>query len=346
MTKANKEKPTFGKVFKIALIIFCGLLAIAVEVFGHYLFGEGSIFNRDISTTLPLLNKIFKAIPSLIRTAQIIFIALLLNLILKGILYGGFSKSRRSTTIVKLLCNFLKWVIALVALFIVLGAWGVDTKTLLASAGILTLVIGLGAQSLVADIVAGLFIVFENEYQVGDIVVIDGWRGTVQEIGIRSTRIEDAGGNIKIINNSAITTVINQTRQLSLATCVVGIEYQESLERVETVIRDNLPLIKSKIPAILDGPFYKGVDQLAPSSVNLLLLAKCNEADIYQVKRDLNREIKLIFDKNNINIPFSQVVVNAPTEDVNTPSLKTQIEAQRFVNDQKIRSKHIEEEEN
>ena len=313
--RTNKFEIKKDSAFKIALIIFLGLCAIAIEVFSHYIFGDNSVFNKDISQKLPLLNKLFRALPSLIRTAQIIFLALCLNLILKGILVGGFAKSRRSTTIVKLLCNFLKWVIALVAVFVVLGAWGVDTTTLLASAGILTLVIGLGAQSLVADIVAGLFIVFENEYQVGDIVVIDGWRGTVQEIGIRATRIEDSGGNIKIINNSAITTVINQTRQLSLATCTVGIEYSESIERVEQVINDNIPYIKEQIPAIVDGPFYKGVDQLAASSVNLLIVAKCNETDVYQVKRDLNREIKLLFDRNNINIPFTQVVVNAPNTD-------------------------------
>ena len=311
----NKKKQSVNKALNIAFIIILGLGAIAVEVFAHHLFGENSIFNKDISQNLPLLNKLFRALPSLIRTVQIVFIALFFNLFLKGILVGGFAKSRRSTTIVKLLCNFLKWVITLVAVFVVLGAWGVDTTTLLASAGILTLVIGLGAQSLVADIVAGLFIVFENEYQVGDIVVIDGWRGTVQEIGIRATRIEDAGGNVKIINNSAITTVVNQTRQLSLATCTVGIEYSESIERVEQVINDNIPYIKEQIPAIVDGPFYKGVDQLAASSVNLLIVAKCNETDVYQVKRDLNREIKLLFDRNNINIPFTQVVVNAPNTD-------------------------------
>ena len=83
----------------------------------------------------------------------------------------------------------------------------------------------LGAQSLIADIIAGLFTIFEGEYQVGDIVVIDGWRGTVEEIGIRSTRVVDSGGNTKIINNSEITTVINQTQHLSVVSTTISIEY-------------------------------------------------------------------------------------------------------------------------
>ena len=81
--------------------------------------------------------------------------------------------------------------IVIIAAFAILSTWGVNTSTLLASAGVLTLVIGLGAQSLVADVVAGLFIVIEGEYLVGDIVVIDGWRGTVKEIGIRTTKVEE-----------------------------------------------------------------------------------------------------------------------------------------------------------
>ncbi len=93
---------------------------------------------------------------------------------------------------------------------------------------------------LIADIVAGLLTVFEDEYHVGDIVVVDGWRGTIEEIGIRSTRIVDAGGNVKIVNNSEITTVINQTQNLSVVSTTISISYEESLARVELIIRDNL----------------------------------------------------------------------------------------------------------
>ena len=93
------------------------------------------------------------------------------------------------------------------------------------------LVIGLGAQSLVADILAGMFIIFEGEFQVGDIVTVGDWRGTVVEIGIRTTKIQDGGQNIKIISNKDVCGVINMTRDYSYAWVDLGIEYGESLER-------------------------------------------------------------------------------------------------------------------
>lgn len=226
----------------------------------------------------------------------------------------------------------------------VLHAWGVDTATLLASAGILTLIVGLGAESLVADIVAGIFMVFEGEFQVGDIVIINDWRGTVQEIGIRTTKIVDAGGNINIVNNSQITTVVNQTQEILQASVTVGVEYGESLPRVEIVIRDNLETIKEHIPAIIEGPYYKGVSALGASSVDLPFIAKCREEDIFQVQRDMNRELKLLFDANNIGIPFPQVVVNQPATFNTKTTKRMETGARDFVEEQKEQSKGIEEE--
>lgn len=208
--------------------------------------------------------------------------------------------------------------------------------------GVLSLVIGLGAQSLVADIIAGLFIVIEGEYQIGDIVIIDDWRGTVQEIGIRTTKIVDAGGNVKIINNSEVKSIVNQTQELSVAKAYIGIEYGESIPRVEIVIRDNLEKIKERIPAIVEGPYYKGVDALSASSVDLLFVAKCKEEDIYQVQRDLNRELKLMFDANNINVPFPQIVVNEPVEFAAASTKAEERKARKFVEEQKELSKDIE----
>ena len=102
------------------------------------------------------------------------------------------------------------------------------------------MIIGLGSQSLVADILAGIFIVFEGEFQVGDIVIIDGWRGEVTEIGMRTTKLIDAGYNIKIVNNSEIKTIINQTQELSLAKAYVSVSYGARIEKIEAVIADNL----------------------------------------------------------------------------------------------------------
>ena len=181
---------------------------------------------------------------------------------------------------------------------------------MIASAGVVTLIIGLGSQSLVADILAGIFIVFEGDFQVGDIVIIDDWRGTVISVGIRTTRLMDAGGNIKIVNNSEIKTLINQTQELSTAKAYVSISYNARLEDVEKVIYDNLDKMAESIPSIVKGPQYRGVSTLGESGVELLFTASCKEDDIYQVQRDMNRFIKILFDDNNIEIPFNQIVVH------------------------------------
>ena len=247
---------------------------------------------------------------------------------------------RRGKAVVDIVCSLIKYAAVIVLLFFILKTAGLDTTAILAGIGILGLIVGLGAQPLIADIIAGLFIVFEKVFDVGDIIVVDGFRGTVKEIGIRTTQIVDAGGNIKIINNADVKTVVNMTNQLSLAICDIGIEYGESLERVESILKENLPAIREAIPDIKDGPFYKGVADLGDSAVILRFVANCEEDTRYQVERDLNRQFKLLFDKYNINIPFTQVVVNEPVkfEDATKHQKK---QADKFVEEQKELSKGI-----
>ena len=281
------------------------------------------------------------AVPAIFNTVRIVGIAVTL-----GIALHFFAKlvfhSKKGKTLSRLFVSFLKWVIALCAVFFTMDAWGANTTTILASAGVLTLIIGLGSQSLVADILAGIFIVFEGEFQVGDIVIIDGWRGEVTEIGMRTTKLIDAGYNIKIVNNSEIKTIINQTQELSLAKAYVSVSYGARIEKIEAVIADNLASFKEKIPAIKEGPYYKGVSELGESGVTLLFVAKCQEDDIYQVQRDMNREIKVMFDNNGIEIPFNQLVVHMGEDaDQDKVSKKDIKKAEDFNREQKELSDDI-----
>ena len=336
-----EKKSIKSKIIKWVLLVIGLAITITAIVLDGKIYGESSIFNKPISEN-GVINALYQKIPALIRSVQIVVLAIVLQIVVSFLLMLTLKSSNRGITIAKLLSSFLKWALTIAALMFVLNAWGIDATTLLASAGILTLIVGLGAQSLVADIVAGVFIVFEGEFQVGDIVVINDWRGTVKEIGIRTTKVVDAGGNINIINNSEITTLINQTQEISLAKCKVGIEYGESLTRVELVIKENLDKIKENIPAIIEGPFYKGVDMLNTSSVDLLFVAKCKEEDIFQVQRDLNREFKLLFDENNINIPFPQIVLNQAKQLAEAPTAKEKEKAKDFVEEQKELSSGME----
>ena len=340
----------YGTIMIIALVTFI----LNDQIYGVRVVNESGVVTWNPepffsigadNIKVPLFRYLYEhAIPNILRTFQIAAIATTFAIglhYLAKIVFVG----KKAKTVSRLVLSFIKWVIFLCALFFTLDAWGADTTTLLASAGVLTLIIGLGSQSLIADILAGIFIVFEGEFQVGDIVIIDSWRGEVQEIGMRTTKLVDAGGNIKIVNNSEIKTIINQTQELSVAKTYVSVSYNARIEKIEAVISDNIAKVREKIPAILEGPYYKGVAELGESGVSLLFIAKCKEDDIYQVQRDLNREIKIMFDDNNVEIPFNQVVVHME-EDKNKDIKLTKTDvkkAESFNEEQKELSKDINE---
>lgn len=265
--------------------------------------------------------------------------------IVRIIFRGYMEKSKRAKTVITLLDGFVKYGCGLALIIIFLRGCGVNTTALIASVGILTLVIGLGAQSLIADIIAGMFIVFENEYNVGEIVAIDDFRGEVVEIGIRSTKLLDTAGNIKIINNSDIKSVVNMSRELSLAIIDCEYPYDVPQEVVEKVLMENLDNIKAKIPAITDGPYYKGVSQYEDSNVACRLVAQCKEVDRFQVQRDLLREYRMLFVKNGFDLSFQQVVVNKPNPFTQTLTETEKQEVEEFVNDQKEASAELDAQE-
>lgn len=292
-------------IFSILALVIC-----VIVLFEDELLDGNSIILYVLKGNWEKGMNIFALTGSIMIICVVSVVSMLLRKIL-ALLSKTFGA--RGETVCRLLSSFVKYITVIAMMYYCFALFGVDTATLLASAGILSLVIGLGAKELISDILAGLFIIFEGEFRVGDIVMVGDWRGTVIEIGIRTTKIKDASNNIKIISNSAVSGVINMTRQSSFASCDVGIEYGESLEKVENILEKELPNIKRRVPAIQDGPFYKGVVELADNSVNIRIVAQCQEADRIQVGRDLNREMKILFDKYDINIPFPQVVLNQPT---------------------------------
>lgn len=324
-------------VMKLLLGVLALFIVVAVAN-KETAFTRTSVFRYVLDGTWSRGVNVFAVTASVMILCVVCVVSMLLRTILK---FLSRSMSARGETVIRLVNNLVKYVSVIVALYFCFAMFGVDTATLLASAGILSLVIGLGAQDLVKDIVAGLFIIFEGEFRVGDIVTISDWRGTVVEIGVRTTKIEEPGKNIKIINNSAISNVINMTRKESFASCDIGIEYGESLERVEAILAQELPNVRKHLPKITDGPFYKGVSALGDSSVVIKVVAQCAEGDRVQMGRDLNREMKLIFDKYKINVPFPQVVLNQPVEFKEATEWQKR-QAEKFAEEQREQARDLE----
>ena len=291
---------------------------------------------KDFVTHLPVL------IQSVIYVVVIYAVCKLIRMIFKQ----KMKKSNRAKTVVTLLDGLVKYACAIAIIIFVLQALGVNATAIFASVGILTLVIGLGCQSLIADIVAGMFIIFEDEYNVGEIITVGDFRGTVTEIGIRATKILDMAGNIKIINNSDISNVINMSRELSLAVVDCEFPYDVPIEVIENLLKDHFDLFREKIPAIIEGPFYKGVSGYGDSNVAVKIVAKCAEEDRYQVQRDLLREYRMVFTEAGIDLSFNQVVIQNYSPTHYHTSQKKKEEAQDFVNEQKELSKTLDSTDN
>ncbi len=281
--------------------------------------------------------------PVILHSLVLIVVVFAVSKILRTIFAKIMEKSNRAKTVITLLDGIIKYGCAIVLIFLILDACGVETKAIWESVGILTLIIGLGAQSLIADIIAGIFIIFENEYNVGEIVSIDDFRGTVSEIGIRATKILDMAGNIKIINNSDIKNVVNLSRELSLAVVDCEFPYDVPVEFVEKILKDAFPEFKEKIPAIIEGPFYKGVSAYEASNVAVKIVAKCSEEDRYQVQRDMMREYRQLFIAHGIDLSFDQVVINQPSKTEIKVTKKIKEEAAQFVEEQKEASEGMEQ---
>ena len=275
-----------------------------------------------------------------------IFLILSVAKILRMLFRLRFKKSDRAKTVVSLLDGFVKYGAAIAVIIYVLKACGVNTEALIASIGILALIIGLGAQSLIADIIAGMFIIFENEFNTGEIISIDGFRGEVIEIGIRTTKLLDAAGNIKIMNHSDIKNIVNLSREPSLAVVDVDFPYDVPIEYIEKLFDEKFAGLKEKIPGIITGPFYKGVTEYKDSNVTIKIVATCLEEDRFQVQRDLLREYRAIITAEGIDISYPHVVIGQDEKSNIKISKKDVKVANQFVEEQKELSRNLEDEHN
>lgn len=192
--------------------------------------------------------------------------------------------------------------------------FGVDTRTLLASAGILSLMVSFGAKDLVSDVISGFFIIFEGTCKVGDFITIGNWYGTVQEIGIRTTRVSFFA-DTKIFNNSSVKDIVNANGEVARMVLKVPVSYQEDLERVEDILREELEkLTEEEIPGLVSPPQYQGVQEFGPNSLLLRIAIYTVSYKRNWAYRRLTREVRLIFARNGIEIPYEQVVVHQAPE--------------------------------
>lgn len=219
-------------------------------------------------------------------------------------------EAKKAKTLQPLLMSLLRYVVYFFVAATVLDTLNiVSTATILASAGVFGLAIGFGAQSLVKDVITGFFILFEDQFSVGEYVDAAGLSGTVEELGLRVTKIRDFSGALHVIPNGAISQVTNYDRGNMRALVKVAVAYKENTEKVMAVLEQAMLELQEENPAITDGPRVLGMSELLDSGVEFLLWARSSPGAQWELARQMRRKAKAALDAAGIEIPFPHRVV-------------------------------------
>lgn len=224
-----------------------------------------------------------------------------------------FISDHRAQTLTGLLKSILKYTVYFVAAMSIIQIFVPNAaKTVLAGAGILGLAVGFGAQNLVRDVITGFFILFEDQFAVGDYVTVAGVTGTVEEIGLRVTKIREAGGQLHIIPNGIINQVANYNRGGIMAMVEIGISYEENIDRAIDVLKKmSAQFAVDWQEDLLEGPDVLGVVRFGESDVVIRIVAKTKPMRQWEIERQLRKSIKEVFDREGIEIPYPRRVVIA-----------------------------------
>lgn len=221
---------------------------------------------------------------------------------------GRVANLGRAETMRGLLKSVLRYTVDIAAVLLVLSNLGVNTTGLLASVGIAGLAIGFGAQSLVRDVITGFFILFENQFFVGDYIQAAGVEGVVEEIGLRTTKIRDFGGQVHIVPNGQIDKVTNFSAGPMRVMFDVPIAYDEDVNAAIKVIEDACARFAAGDRRIVDPPVVLGVSAVSDSAVSITVWARTVPMEQWAVGRDLRRAIKVALDEAGIKPPYPRRV--------------------------------------
>lgn len=233
-----------------------------------------------------------------------ILVSIILYKIIKSIISKSLlkraehDKNNKVITVIKLLTNVIRYLMIFVAIMIILYFLGVDIKALLTSFGVLGVVVGLAFQDLLKDLISGVFIIVENQYFVGDLIQVDGFTGTVTEIGLKSTRIRNIDGNVLIIPNRLVDKVINYSQTNSFVNLKVPVDLDNNAVLIREVVENFVKNIKG-VPGLIGDVTFLGLSSIADK---LEIYIKCEvEAPLlWNAERYLNEELLKELQLHNI----------------------------------------------
>lgn len=218
-----------------------------------------------------------------------------------------FKLNRKKRTYLRLFNNILKYVFIIIAVMLILQVNGVNVSSILASLGIVSVIIGFALQDALKDIIMGINIVIDDYFSVGDVIKIGNIEGKVLEIDLKSTRLKDINNdNIFVISNREISEALTISDMLDLD---IPLPYEENINKMEEVIAVMVEQI-SKLENVTKVE-YKGLNEFADSAIYYKIRIYCKPEFKPQIKREANRIIKLELDKNNISIPYTQIDIHS-----------------------------------
>ncbi|QSZ27352.1 mechanosensitive ion channel family protein [Aceticella autotrophica] len=259
--------------------------------------------------------KIFKVCFDILKVIIIAFISKKIGYFLIDRFYIMQERSKiqfpekKMKTLSSLTKNVLRYVIYFIAGATILKIFGTDMSSIIAVAGIGSLAIGFGAQSLVRDILTGFFIIFEDQFSVGDYITINNFSGTVEEIGLRITKTRDFSGELHIIPNGEIKIVTNHTRGGMRALVNIGISYEADVDSVIKILNEICDDVKKSRDDILEGPTVLGITDFKDSSIGVTIVANTKPMQQWAVERELRYRIKQVFDEKNVEFPYPHLDV-------------------------------------
>jgi len=225
------------------------------------------------------------------------------------LLKNHYWQEKRAKTLNTLLKSVLRYLIYFISALIILDLFKLPTASILASAGIIGLAIGFGAQNLVRDCITGFFLIFEDQFAVGDYIAAGGVEGIVEEIGFRVTKIRDFGGQLHFIPNGSIDRVSNFSSGNMRVMFDIQVSYDTDIEHAIKVLSDECRQIAAANATIVEGPSVLGVQELADSGVKLLIWAKTVPMEQWAACREIRRRLKERLDKEGIEIPYPHTVI-------------------------------------
>lgn len=270
---------------------------------------------KDIPSVARLLISIIQIV--LLFIASRISIRVLYHLVSKFLNSKAMrADERRRNTMISLLHNIIRYAVYFIYILMTLQILGFHIETLLAGAGIAGVAIGFGAQSLIKDVLTGFFILFEDQYGVGDSVQINQFSGTVIHIGLRITRVQAWTGEIEIIPNGQITTVTNYSKSNSIAVIDISVSYDTDIPYATAVMKSVMDQLKNENENIVGSVAVLGVLSLNASDISLRATAECVPTKQSGVERMARQKIKEAFDREKIEMPYPQTVVWMKTANI------------------------------